>query len=75
MLSIAVYSWQVTLTEFLCSRDDVYTFSQSSRFRPFFLALIIFDLKINFGPRASETFNLTGDVHVHLHGIGDRTVE
>ena len=45
MLSIAVFSCHVTLTEFFCSRDDVYTFSQSSRFRPFVFALIIFDLK------------------------------
>ena len=75
MLSIAVFSCHVTLTEFFCSRDDVYTFSQSSRFRPFVFALIIFDLKNNFDPRASETFSLTGYVHVHLHGIGGRTVE
>ena len=39
-----------------------------------FVRRMAHDLKANFDPRASETFNLEGNIPVHLHGIGGRTV-
>lgn len=40
-----------------------------------FVRRMAHDLKANFDPRASETFNLRGNIPVHLHGIGGRTVK
>ena len=40
-----------------------------------FVRRLAHDLKNDFDPRASETFNLQGQVHVRLHGTGGRTVQ
>lgn len=40
-----------------------------------FVRWIARDLESNFNPRTPESFNLRGDVRVHLHGISGRTVK